>query len=348
MTPNQLPKEWLPYIVSASGIAISAVMAYVFPQYWEHLLNYLASAPACIPWVILGIGTGFSILLGAMLGTSKLIQRRNRTLNQINHDLKTEIAERIKAEESKQKLEVALLQGQKLQAMGTLASGIAHDFNNILYAIIGYIEMSREDVPQDSIPHKNLGKALAGARRGQELVARILAFSRRQQHHHVETIHLKNTIETALALLRPTVPASIAIEFEPKFDTTIIGNQTQLHQVLVNLINNAVDAMDGEGTISIVVTHIKAGDPILKEFPSSKTQNYCKIEVIDNGHGMDQHTMERIFEPFFTTKEVGKGTGLGLSIVHTLIQEHQGEITVSSQLGRGTIFTIILPECTTS
>jgi signal transduction histidine kinase len=133
------------------------------------------------------------------------------------------------------------------------------------------------------------------------------------------------------------------IDFQP-IETTILGNQTQIHQVLVNLINNAVDAMEGEGTIRIQMSHVEAGDPSLKEFPDTLPQNYCKIEVSDTGHGMDQHTMERIFEPFFTTKEVGKGTGLGLSIVHSIIKEHQGEITVTSQLGNGTVFTILLPE----
>lgn len=343
MRHKHTPEEWLPYVVGLTCMLASTAAAYLFSQYQDHFVDFLSATSTCIPWLILLIGVGFSILLACIVRAAIVIRRRTVTLNEMSQNLKNEITERMSAEESRQKLEVALLQGQKLQAMGTLAGGIAHDFNNILYAMIGYIEMSREDVSADSLPYKNLGKALEGAHRGQELIARILAFSRRQ-HQQVGIIHLKTTIEAVLALLRPTIPASVMIEFEPTFDTTISGNQTQIHQVLVNLINNAVDAMDGEGTITIHLSHIKAGDPILKEFPSSETQDYCKIEVIDDGHGMDQHTMERIFEPFFTTKEVGKGTGLGLSIVHTLVHEHQGEITVDSQLGRGTTFTIILPE----
>jgi signal transduction histidine kinase len=227
--------------------------------------------------------------------------------------------------------------------MGTLAGGIAHDFNNLLYAIIGYAEMSREDVSKDSLTYKNLGKVLDACQRGQELISRILAFSRRQ-HHQFEPIDLKANVEAALALLRPTIPASVIVQFQSNISPNILGNKTQIHQVLVNLINNAVDAMDGEGTINIELSEIKSGDPYLKQVPETLNQNYCKIDIIDTGHGMDQHTMERIFEPFFTTKEVGKGTGLGLSIVHSIIKEHQGEITVQSQLGHGTTFSILLPE----
>jgi signal transduction histidine kinase len=281
-------------------------------------------------------------LVAALIHVAQLAHRHAHSLKQTKENLQNEINDRIHAEETKQKLEVALLQGQKLQAMGTLAGGIAHDFNNILYAIIGYAEMAREDVEQDSLVHKNLGKVIDAGHRGQDLVSRILAFSRRQ-HHQFDPIDLKNTTEAALALLRPTIPAGVIIQFKP-VEITILGNQTQIHQVFVNLINNAVDAMDGEGAIDIVMNHVAPKDPLLEQIPDILPQNYCKIEVKDTGHGMDQPTIDRIFEPFFTTKEVGKGTGLGLSIVHTIIKEHQGEITVKSQLGHGTTFMILLPE----
>ena len=295
------------------------------------------------PLLALIFGVSFSILIAVIIRIAQLAHHRALTLNKMNEDLKKEISDRIHAEETKQKLEVALLQGQKLQAIGTLAGGIAHDFNNILYAIIGYIEIVREDVEKNTLIYKNLGKVLEATHRGQDLIARILAFSRRQ-HHNFDIINLQSTIETALSLLRPTIPASVTIQFEPTIDLAILGNQTQIHQVLVNLINNAVDAMDGEGIINISVTLLPIGDALLKQFPEMREQNYCKIEITDTGHGMDPYIMERIFEPFFTTKEVGKGTGLGLSIVHSIIKEHEGEITVRSRLGHGTTFMILLPE----
>lgn len=342
MNSYPLQTIWLPSLIATIGAVISFLFWLLFKNNLQVYLDLLQSFQLYLPWLALILGLSFSILITALVRMTQLARMRAHVLNQTNEELKNEITDRIHTEELKQKLEVALLQGQKLQAMGTLAGGIAHDFNNLLYAIIGYTEMSREDVPKDTQVFKNLGKILEASYRGQELIARILAFSRRQ-HHHFDSIDLKDTVEAALSLLKPTIPASVLIEFKPA-DAIIQGNQNQIHQVLVNLINNAVDAMDGEGIIHIDMSNISPNDPLLKEFHGALPQNYCKIEISDTGHGMDQATMERIFEPFYTTKEVGKGTGLGLSIVHSIIKEHQGEITVSSQLGRGTKFTLFLPE----
>lgn len=334
---------FLPILVAVLGSAISILLWYLV----KHDMGpYELSHPrpeSYHPWLVLFFGLGVSILIAITVNMTLIAKDRAKTLNKINEDLKKEIGERINAEQTKQKLEVALLQGQKLQAIGTLAGGIAHDFNNLLYAIIGYTELAQADVAKDSLVFQNLGKVLEAAHRGQELISRILAFSRRQ-HHDIEPLDVRKTIEAALALLRPTIPASVSIIFEPTANMTILGNQTQLHQVLVNLINNSVDAMDGEGTITITMDIVLKGAPLLNQFPDILPQNYCKIEITDTGHGMDQATMERIFEPFYTTKEVGKGTGLGLSIVHSILKEHHGEITVTSQLGHGTTFMILLPE----
>ena len=339
---NRPQKRWLPYLITTLLIACSILAWYILWKYIDAYVELLIDLKYYLPWLALFIGLSIALLVGTLIRISQLGLYRTYTLNELNDILKNEINERIQAEETKQKLEVALLQGQKLQAMGTLASGIAHDFNNILYAIIGYVDMIRDDVTKESLAYKNLGKVLDACHRGQELVSRILAFSRRQ-HLQFQEINLKTTIEAALALLRPTIPASVIIHFETDCNPTISGNQTQIHQVLVNLINNAVDAMDGEGTITIHLSVIPASDPYLKQFPDRLMQQYCKIEITDTGHGIDQQTMERMFEPFFTTKEVGKGTGLGLSIVHSIIKEHRGEITVTSQIGEGTILTILLP-----
>lgn len=275
----------------------------------------------------------------------QLISERRATRTFIANEAKKELAERLKVEQTKQKLEVALLQGQKLQAIGTLAGGIAHDFNNLLYAIKGFTEMSREDIEENTLIYKNLGRVLEATQRAQDLVARILAFGRREQAFEMAPIFIQSIIEGILGLLIPTIPASVTINFQGlEKDCLVLGNQTQLHQVIVNIIINAVDAMEGEGTITIKLNHILANDDYLKQFPEVKDKTYCKIEISDTGHGMDNSTLERIFEPFYTTKEVGKGTGLGLAMVHSIINQHQGKITVSSQLGRGTMFTILLPE----
>jgi signal transduction histidine kinase len=314
-------------------------MIYVQPS--DHLISAIKTD---LPNVALLLGISIAILFIAVTRLAQLARQRAKSLDQINYDLKAEIAERMIAEESKQKLEIALLQGQKLQAIGTLAGGIAHDFNNILYAVIGYVEMARDDVIKDSLVYDNLGKVLEASHRGRELIARILAFSRRQ-HLEFKPIAAKSTIESALSLLKPTVPASVVIDFKDNLaeNFVILGDQTRIHQIIVNLINNAVDAMEGEGTVTIKLSAIPSNDELLQQFPDIRHCKYCRIEVSDTGHGMDQSTIARIFEPFFTTKEVGKGTGLGLATVHTTVKEHHGEILVSSQLGSGSSFIILLP-----
>lgn len=335
-------KAWLPYTILVIGTLCSILLWIFFKNNLPYYFELLKDWQHLWPWITAFLTLSVSLLVAALVRVAQVARSRAFILDQMNRDLKTEIRDRIQAEETKQKLEVALLQGQKLQAIGNLASGIAHDFNNILYAIMGYTEMAREDVDKSSLVYKNLGKVIDAAHRGQDLIGRILAFSRRQ-HPHFDPISLRSTIEAALSLLRPTIPASVAIQFEP-IEATILGNPTQIHQVLVNVINNAVDAMDSEGNISIRMKHIHRDDLMVKQFPDALPQNYCKIEISDTGHGMDQTTMERLFEPFFTTKEVGKGSGLGMSIVHSIIKDHRGEITVTSQLGHGTTFTILLPE----
>lgn len=343
--PLKQPSPWLPYIVSIVGSVISIMIwhAFISETYTERFMA--TSLKMSLPWILLVIGIAASILVGVVIHLIQVSHDRSRALRQIDQDFKKEINERILAEETKQKLEIALLQGQKLQAIGTLAGGIAHDFNNILYAIIGYVEMAREDAEKESLIYKNLGKVLEAAHRGQDLVARILAFGRRHIHHEHKPIHIQTILESVLALLRPTIPASVIIELKGvDKDIIILGDQTQLHQVIVNIINNAIDAMDGEGTVVIDISKISAYDDYLKQFPDSFDKNYCRINITDTGHGMDLSTMERIFEPFFTTKEVGKGTGLGLATVHAIMKDHKGEISVTSQLGTGTTFTLLLPE----
>lgn len=334
---------WLPILIIILGIILSAAACYILYLDISANFEFINDLQTHLPWLALGFGGGLSILIAIIIRAAQVTRRQAAYLEKANQDLQSALLHASNIMESKQKLEHALMQGQKLQAMGTLAGGIAHDFNNLLYAIIGYAEMAREDVDKKSQLYQNLGKVLEACQRGQELVARILTFSRRQQHK-LDVLSLRSTFEGALSLLTQTIPASVMLEFHMDTDFTIFGNKTLMHQVIVNLINNAVDAMDGEGVITINVSRVTSDDPALRQFPETISNNYCKIEISDTGHGMDSATIERIFEPFYTTKEVGKGTGLGLSIVHSIIKEHKGEVIVKSTLGKGTTFTLFLPE----
>lgn len=270
-------------------------------------------------------------------------KRRQQALEIMTASFENEMSSRREAEASRQKLEKALLQGQKLQAIGTLAGGIAHDFNNILYAILGYVEMAREDLAKDNPLYSNLGKVLSAARRGQDLVSRILAFSRRQQQTPLQPVSLREAVEGALALLRPATPASVVIDTRfAEGNFVMEGSPTQLHQVMVNLVTNAVDAMEGEGHLKVSLDLPAPGDSLLDHLPPVPA-GYCRLTVTDTGHGMDRATQERIFEPFFTTKEPGRGTGLGLSTVYSIVTELKGEIMVESSPEHGSSFTLLFP-----
>lgn len=335
--------SWLPVVVAIIGITLSFAFGFMLYNNITVYIDLIIALQDLLPWIAILFGSSFAIVMAILIRAAQVTRRQAAHLKEANEALQVEMQSTELIRESKQKLEHALLQGQKLQAMGTLAGGIAHDFNNLLYAIIGYTEMARDDVPKDSQLHQNLGKILEACQRGRELVARILTFSRRQ-HHQLDVLNLKPAIEAVLGLLRQTIPASVTLDFKMDEEMHLNGNKTLLHQILVNIINNAVDAMDGEGTININVSRMSSKDPYMHQFPEMKANHYCKIMISDTGHGMDKETIERIFEPFYTTKEVGKGTGLGLSIVHSIVKEHQGEVAVTSQLGRGTVFTILLPE----
>lgn len=284
--------KWTSSWLSSLLIVLTTLFGLIFFLFIAHRYD------RHLPWSVIVIGSCLAILSGALIYYNKMARQKNHELSVMVYNLKKEMAERDRAENIKQKLEIALLQGQKLQSIGTLASGIAHDFNNILYAISGYAILIKEDIKEDTQEYQNLNKIIDASHRGRDLISRILTFSRKQVPAH-ETINLKNTIEAALSLLKPTVPSSVLIETNLT-ELYIQGNQTQIHQVLVNLINNAVDAMHDEGPIKINLSKIEKNN-----------KHFCQLDILDSGHGMDQTMLDRIFEPFYTTKEVGKGSGLG-------------------------------------
>ena len=242
-------------------------------------------------------------------------------------------------------LEAQLRQAQKMESIGTLAGGIAHDFNNILVPILGYAELAQDRVaPTDPVAN-DLNQIALAAYRARNLVKQILTFSR-QGDHDLWPLEPHLVIKEALKLLRASLPSTIEIRQNIPSDCgSIIGDPTQLHQIIMNLCTNAYHAMRETGgllKVTLSKLDIEDGDPTFASLKLAPGP-YVQLLVSDTGHGIDKQTIERIFEPYFTTKPQGEGTGMGLSVVHGIIKSYRGHISCESAPGSGTTFTVYLP-----
>lgn len=258
-----------------------------------------------------------------------------------------DISERVAMEKERESLERQLIQSQKMESLGTLAGGIAHDFNNILTPLIGYAELSLYETEEDSRIEGNLHQILAAGHRAKDLVQQILTFSR-QADRVLQPLKLEDIIEEALQLILASFPATIDIQTEIAQNTdSILGDQTQIHQVVMNLCTNAKHAMqDNSGTLSIQLQeeHVAEDEKVSPvEFINLQPGNYLKLVIQDTGFGIPAEIKDRIFEPYFTTKQKGEGSGLGLSVVQGIVREHRGQIFVESEQGKGTRFTLFFP-----
>ena len=231
-----------------------------------------------------------------------------------------------------------------MEAIGTLAGGIAHDFNNILTAIKGYTELAEMILTDNPKVREHLGAVLQASSRAADLVRQILAFSRQQQPDR-RPIQLRPVVGESLKLLRATIPSTI--EFDTSLATDaplVLGNATQIHQVLMNLGTNAWHAMkDRTGRLQVTLEKCVVDAAHAATQPRLRPGVYARVSVSDTGCGMDQPTLRRIFEPFFTTKPPGEGTGLGLAVVHGIMDDHDGAVIVYSQPGEGTVFHVYFP-----
>jgi signal transduction histidine kinase/ActR/RegA family two-component response regulator len=284
--------------------------------------------------------TLFSII---MLNTANALESLEfyRLLRHQKTNLEKQVEERTQAlAESERQLQQVL----KLQAIGTLAGGIAHDFNNILFPIMGYTELCLDEVPEDSQTRRNLEEILKAANRAKDLVQQILTFSR-QNGRERKSIRVQAIIQEALRLLRASIPKTIEIvsDLDPNCKP-VLGDATQIHQVLMNLCTNAYHAMqETGGRIEVQLTETNIDYEMTLKHLGIKMGPHLHLIVKDEGVGMDPSVVSRIFEPYYTTKEPGKGTGLGLSVIHGIVKNHGGFISVESTPARGSTFHVYLP-----
>ena len=240
------------------------------------------------------------------------------------------------------KSEGELRRAQRLEAMGTLAGGVAHDFNNILGAILGYGEMAMRAAKEGTPLRRDLDAIMAAGERGRALVDRILAFSRSGVGERV-AVHVEEVVHEALDQVAAKLPENVTIT--PRLRAgraAMLGDSTQVHQVVMNLATNAVQAMPQGGALHVSLDTLRMA-PRAALIGSVSAGEHIVLKVTDSGIGIRPEVLEHMFDPFFTTKEVGVGSGLGLSLVHGLVANVGGAIDVATELGKGTTFTVYLP-----
>lgn len=249
-----------------------------------------------------------------------------------------------RSEEEKNRLQEALQQSQKMEAVGTLAGGIAHDFNNILAIILGNAELATDDVPDFNPAKENLEEIRLASIRAKEVVQQLLSFSRKTDQE-IAPLNLVPVIRESMKMLRTAIPTSIEFKTHIIDDSChVLGDATQINQIIMNLATNAAHAMFEKGGLlemtlenAIFLEETQCFDWVLS--PGA----YVRLKMRDTGTGIDPKIINKIFEPYFTTKEVGKGTGMGLSVLHGILRRHNGAIRVESELGKGTLFEVYFP-----
>ena len=266
---------------------------------------------------------------GALIGVEGI----SRDVTELKH-LETE----------KNKLESRLFQSQKMESIGTLAGGIAHDFNNILSPIMAYSELILMDLPPDNPIRDNMQSIYKAGERARDMVKQILTFARKGKEER-NPVKASMIVEESVKFIRSTIPSTIEIQYSLETENdTILVDPTQVNQILMNLCTNAAQAMrDKGGKLTINLTNI-----MIEPGPDTPTTglspgHYLKLSVGDTGPGIPSDIIDKIFEPYFTTKAPGEGTGMGLALIHGIVKSYGGEILVTSKIGEGTVFQVLLP-----
>ena len=242
------------------------------------------------------------------------------------------------------RIEKELRQAHKMEAIGTLAGGIAHEFNNILSIVLGNAELALHNVPESNKAHLFLSEIRVASLRGRDVVKQLLSFSRNRGQGK-RALRLSSVVEGSLGLLRASIPANIAIELEVAENIqTIVGDQTQIYQVMINLCTNAAHAMEEHGgKLKIAVDNVVLERPEPFFDQVLEPGDYVRLCISDTGYGISADSIDRVFDPFYTTKEVGRGSGMGLAVVLGIVKGHGGAIWIKSIPKQGTQVNCYFP-----
>jgi two-component system, cell cycle sensor histidine kinase and response regulator CckA len=329
------------------GVVAHAVMS---PREWKENVFTMSSAFAVALLVHISRRVSTARILALRAGDARreaALQQALAEADEARRGLDRKVEERTAALrtelEERERLEAQLRHAQKLEAVGRLAGGIAHDFNNLLTVI----RMSHTTLAETEASAEDQRDAMRDASdatdRAAALTHDLLAFARKQQLQRA-TVAVTDIVGGVERMVRRVAEATIRVEVAAAPDIgEVLADRHQIEQVLLNLAINACDAMDNRGTLTITADALELADPEASRH-RVRPGIYVRIAVTDTGTGMDEATRRSVFEPFFTTKEVGRGTGLGLAVAHGIVTQHGGQIDVDSELGRGSTFTLLLPQ----
>ncbi|HVF62257.1 MAG TPA: response regulator [Thermoanaerobaculia bacterium] len=304
-----------------------------------------AAAPEVAVVVLTGLADESSAVAVLQRGAQDYLPKRECTARVLQRVIRY-TCERRRAESAllarQMQLEEQLREAQKMEAVGRLAGGVAHDFNNLLTAILGYTSLLAARFAADETACRELHEVQKAGERAATLTRQLLAFSRRQVLQP-QTLDLREVVAEAAKRLGRLLGEGVELEIAARLPVKAKADRGQLEQVLVDLAQNARDAMPAGGTLRIEIAEIDLAAAGAAERPAVKPGRYALLSVSDTGAGMDGEVLSHLFEPFFTTKGVGQGTGLGLATVYGIVRQSGGHVTVESAPGRGTTFRIYLP-----